>query len=223
VGQQVCRELAAQGAEVVATVLHGTDAAEALRALPGCTVHVLDLRDTEALRRVVGGAGPLQALVHCAARTSAGPKDGFDTIEDPTPAGWADLFAVNVESAFFAVQAAAPQMRDGGNVVLLGSIDGVKGLPSPAAYAASKGALSALARSLGKELGPANVRVNVVAPGILEAGASRKIPGSLRAEYIKHGCAHRFGTLQEAAQVVAFFALENTYVTGQTICLDGGI
>lgn len=222
-GERVCHELSSRGAEIVATVFTNAEAAERLRALPGCTVHALDVRDTAKLREIVAGAGDLHALVHCAARTSAAGDGGFDAVPDATAEGFADLFAVNVQSAFFAVQAAAPRMPHGGNVVLLGSIDGVKGLPSPAAYAASKGALSAMARSLGKELGAAGIRVNVVAPGILEAGASRRIPESLRAEYIKHGCAHRFGTLAEAARVIAFFALENTYVTGQTICLDGGI
>jgi NAD(P)-dependent dehydrogenase (short-subunit alcohol dehydrogenase family) len=132
--------------------------------------------------------------------------------------------AINVRSAFFAIQTLTQALAErGGNVVLVGSIDGVKSVPSLVAYAASKAALVGMATSLAKELGPKQIRVNVVAPGILEDGVSRALPAELTKEYLKHCALKRTGTIVEVANVISFFALENTYVTGQTIVLDGGL
>jgi 3-oxoacyl-[acyl-carrier protein] reductase len=128
-----------------------------------------------------------------------------------------------VRSAFVAASRAAHHMPRGGNIVFIGSIDGEKGVPTAPPYATSKAALSGAARALAKSLGPKNIRVNVVAPGILEAGASAVVPENIRAEYLKHSNAKRYGTSEEIARTVGFFALENTYVTGKTLVCDGGV
>src|SRR5438034_343864 len=111
----------------------------------------------------------------------------------------------------------------GGNIVLVGSIDGVKPAPSPVHYAASKAALTGMAKAMAKELGPHNIRVNIVAPGVLDGGLSRVLPDDLRAQYLKHCGLKRLGRLEEVANVVAWLAVENTLVTAQTIVLDGAL
>ena len=87
---------------------------------------------------------------------------------------------------------------------------------------ASKAALGGVARALAKELGPHDIRVNVVAPGILESGASALVPEDVRREYVKHSNAKRLGRHEEIAELVAWLALSNTYVTGRTLVADGG-
>jgi len=67
------------------------------------------------------------------------------------------------------------------------------------------------------------VKINVVAPGVLEAGSSRLLPEPLRAEYLKHCGLRRYGKLEEIAGLVAWLALENTYITGQTLVVDGAL
>ena len=115
-------------------------------------------------------------------------------------------------------------MRDrGGNVVLLGSIDGVKPAPAPVHYAASKAALAGMIRAMAKELGPRGIRINSVAPGVLEDGLSRTLPEQLRREYLKHCGMKRFGRIDEVASLVTWLAVENTLVTGQTLVLDGAL
>jgi NAD(P)-dependent dehydrogenase (short-subunit alcohol dehydrogenase family) len=136
-------------------------------------------------------------------------------------AGWDRMMDVNAKSTFFAVRRAAPLMRDGGNVVVIGSIDGVKMVPAPVHYAAAKGALQGMVGAMAKEFGERRIRVNMVAPGILDGGLSRDIPPNLLAEYIKHCGLKRLGTMGEIAAMVAWLALRNTYVTGQTILIDG--
>ena len=107
--------------------------------------------------------------------------------------------------------------------MLLGSIDGVKPAPSPVHYAASKAALSGMVKAMAKELGPYNIRVNTVAPGVLDGGLSRVLPDDLRREYLKHCGLKRLGRLEEVASLVAWLAAENTLVTGQTIVVDGAL
>jgi NAD(P)-dependent dehydrogenase (short-subunit alcohol dehydrogenase family) len=67
------------------------------------------------------------------------------------------------------------------------------------------------------------VKVNVVAPGVLERGSSATLPAELRAEYLKHCGLRRLCKLDELAELIAFIALENTYMTGQTLIADGGL
>ena len=80
-----------------------------------------------------------------------------------------------------------------------------------------------MAQSMAKELGKDNIRVNVIAAGLLEAGVSKSLPGSLRDEYIKHCGLKREGKPVEIAHVAAWLARHNTYVTGQTILVDGAV
>jgi 3-oxoacyl-[acyl-carrier protein] reductase len=228
-GQVLCKELAGEGARVGFTFFQNEAAARALcEANAAAFSERLDCVRPGEVERVIDALaarlGGVDALVYAAATGSTRTPAGFDRMADVTEEGFDRLFALNVRGAFFALRRAASHFGDrGGNVVLLGSVDGVKPVPAPIPYAASKGALSALATSASKELGKRNVRINVVAPGVLEAGASSTLPEELRAEYLKHCGLRRYGTLLEAAKLVAFFALHNTYVTGRTMVLDGGL
>jgi NAD(P)-dependent dehydrogenase (short-subunit alcohol dehydrogenase family) len=102
-------------------------------------------------------------------------------------------------------------------------VDGVKPLPSPVHFATSAAALRGMVEAMSKELGNYNIRVNLVAPGILDGGSSAKLGHEMKDAYLKHSALGRFGTMAEIAEVVAWLALENTYVTGQVILLDGGL
>jgi NAD(P)-dependent dehydrogenase (short-subunit alcohol dehydrogenase family) len=233
VGAAVCRALAGEGARVAFTYNANEAAASGLlSSLPGGSSLRLDLRSVAQIESTVARAaadlGGIDAFVNCAAVAVTGPGRGagsHQTMADVDEDGWGRIMDVNVKSTFFAVRAVADVMRPGGggNVVLLGSIDGVKPAPAPVHYATSKGALSAMASAMAKELGAAGVRVNLVAPGILEAGLSRDLPQHLRDEYLKHCGLKRVGRLSEVAGIVAWLARHNTYVTGRTILVDGAL
>jgi NAD(P)-dependent dehydrogenase (short-subunit alcohol dehydrogenase family) len=228
VGRALVAELAAQGARVALTYHTGVDVAEGLtRAHDGVTARQLDLRDPDAVAAAVDEVGRelggLDAVVHVATKTSTCEPPRFDSILDVDTRAFGELMTVNVTSAFAAVRAALPHMASGGNVVLFGSVDGIKPVPSPVPYAASKAAIYGLVLSLTKALGKLQVRVNMVTPGVLEAGASRTLPDELRAEYLKHCGLRRVGTIAEVTGMAAWLALENTYVTGQNLIVDGGL
>lgn len=228
VGHEVVTQLAAAGAQVAFTYLTSEDRALALaKATPGSLALPLDLSSVEdigsTVRHVHERLEGIDAFVHCAAVGVTVGDQGHPPLAEIDEAGWDRMQAVNTKSAFFAVQALAPLMSlAGGNVVLVGSIDGIKPVPAPVHYATSKGALTAMARTLAKELGP-QIRVNLVAPGILDDGISRTLPQALKDEYLKHSGLRRFGTAAEVAGLVTWLALNNTYLTGQSMVLDGAL
>jgi 3-oxoacyl-[acyl-carrier protein] reductase len=234
VGRAVVALLRERGAEVAFTYCTQNQQARALAEQREARAARLDLLETGAieptLRALCEGLGGLDALIFAAGLSSAvapGQEPRYDAMEEVTEAGWDRLMGVSLKGAFFASRAVAVPLAGGdspgGNLVFVGSMGGEKSTPSPAPFAASKAALGGLARCLAKELGPRNIRVNVVAPGLLEEGTSEQVPEHHRAEYLKHSCLKRLGTPEEAAQVIVTFALDNAYVTGRTIHVDGGV
>lgn len=228
-GRVICETLAQRGAHVGFTFHRAEDVARDLTdTLEGAQARRLDLTRTDdiapVLEELCAALGGLDALVYAAGIASTLEPPAYDALADLTEAGWDQLMAVNVRGAAFACRASAVALGEsGGNIVLVGAVNGTKMVPAPVAYSASKAALAGMAQALAKELGPRCIRVNVVAPGVLEAGASRTLPDELRAEYLKHAGLRRFGRFAEVAELVAFLALDNTYVTGRSIALDGGL
>jgi NAD(P)-dependent dehydrogenase (short-subunit alcohol dehydrogenase family) len=231
-GRAVCDALAADGARVAFTYHDGEPAARALAAaLPGAVPLSVDLTRVDAIDGAVDRAaealGGLDAFVQCAGV-------GVTTTEEPgthvrmgavDERAWDRMMDVNAKSTFFAARRVAGVMAGagGGNLVFIGSVDGVKPVPSPVHYAASKGALAAMTGAMAKELGESGIRVNMVAPGILEGGMSRDIPKGMLQEYVKHCGLKRVGRLPEVARLVGWLALHNTYVTGQVMLVDGAL
>ncbi|MSP63763.1 MAG: SDR family oxidoreductase [Myxococcales bacterium] len=229
-GGAVCAALVARGARVAFTWHRNEAAAHALTTrLPGAIALRLDLTDVAAIDRTVDAAADalsgLDALIQCAAiavsdgATGPAPTARIDSIDE---AGFDRMIAVNVKGAFFACRRAAARMERG-NLVLVGSIDGSKTVPSPVHYATAKAALAGMVRALTKELGPRGISANLVAPGVLSAGLSRTMPDDLRAEYLKHCGLGRVGGLGEVAALLAWLAVENTYLSGQVIAVDGAL
>jgi len=226
VGREVCRTLVARGARVGFTFftnpVNGIDA----------VCRQLDVTDVPAIERTLdefcAELGGVDAFINCAAVGTTVPHDGptvHHVMGDVDQKAWDAMIDVNARGSFFAVRRVSALMRArrGGNIVLLGSIDGVKPAPSPVHYAASKAALSGMVKAMAKELGPYNIRVNTVAPGVLDGGLSRVLPDDLRREYLKHCGLKRLGRLEEVAGLVAWLATENTLVTAQTIVVDGAL
>jgi NAD(P)-dependent dehydrogenase (short-subunit alcohol dehydrogenase family) len=238
-GMATCRELARRGARVAGTFFHGEDRAALLgKEIDGFVARRLDLAEPSDVERVIlelgAELGGADALVHCAAVASASSSHGeralgYDALADVDAAAFGRMFAVNVTSGLLCARAFASLARGDGsgsalrNLVLVASIDGAKSVPTAVPYATSKGAVVAMARALAKELSPTGILVNVAAPGILDAGITRIVPEDVKREYLKHTALKRFGTHEEIARSIAWLALSNTYVTGQTLMLDGGL
>lgn len=163
--------------------------------------------------------GPVEILVNNAALAH------FGLITDITPEQWRQLFAVNVDGAFHCIQAALPDMihRKGGSIINISSIWGLVGGSCEAAYSATKGALIALSKALAKEVGPSGVRVNCVAPGLIETPMNSRLSDAEMAalqEETPLGC---IGQPQDVAEAVAWLASDAArFITGQVISPNGG-
>lgn len=135
-------------------------------------------------------------------------------------------FAVNALGPLFYIQAAARLMRRTGKgaIVNLASIMGERGVAGASAYAATKAAVSGLTLSAAKELAPMGIRVNAVAPGMIETEMLSGLKDSARSERQAAIPLGRFGTPAEVAEVVHFLCSDAArYVTGQIIGVDGGM
>jgi len=136
------------------------------------------------------------------------------------------VLSVNLKSAFYLCTAVAkPMMKQrGGSIVLMSSIVGIMGNAGQAAYAASKAGLLGLTKSLAKELGSRNVRVNAVAPGLIETAMTEKMPDAAREYLLKQTALGRAGQPEDVSGVVRFLCSDAAaYVTGQTLVVDGGV
>jgi 3-oxoacyl-[acyl-carrier protein] reductase len=111
----------------------------------------------------------------------------------------------------------------GGSIVLMSSIVGLHGNAGQGAYAAAKAGLLALAKSVAKELGSRNIRVNAVAPGLIETAMTAAMPDATRARYLQTIALGRAGMPEDVSGVVTFLCSDAArYITGQTIIVDGG-
>ena len=111
-----------------------------------------------------------------------------------------------------------------GKIINISSISGILGTSGQTNYAATKGGMISFTKSLARELGPFNIHVNAVAPGLIESEVFSKMPKEKAEAIIKSTCLGRIGTPEEVAKAVLFLASEDSnYITGQTIIVDGGI
>lgn len=221
VGSAVLRELAARGARVSFSFHQAEERAAALSKELGFPAFRVDAGDGSALRAAMravafDGAAP-DVLVHCVGTLESAPALELDD------AAWDHAIAVNARSAFVAGAELARRAERGGDIVFVGGLDRAQSLPVPVSFAACQGMLGGLTMALAKELGPRGVRVNMVALGLLDAGLSMQLPAKLREEFVAQSALRRLGTPAEAAKSIAWLALENTYMSGRVLAVNGGI
>lgn len=183
----------------------------------------LDLRDRDAIaataRSLEADGFGTDVLVNCAGIT----RDAISwrlTDED-----WDDVIEVNLSGAFRLARAVAPAMRrkKSGAIVNIASINGLRGRAGQANYSASKGGLIALTRTLARELGPSGIRVNAVAPGMIDTPMTANLPVEARARALADTALGRLGTPSDVAGAVLFLASPLArHITGHVLVVDGG-
>lgn len=233
IGTAICRQLSLAGHAVAFTYCQNEQKARALADELETSCCALDLGVFDSIVPTLQGIaeklGGLDALVVSSGLATAHQREGVPVVpkwNEVEPAAFGRMLDVNVKGTFFACQWAASVMRlqKAGKIVLVGSIDGVKPVPSPVDYACCKAALVGMVHSLSKDLGPHGILVNLIAPGILDGGIASLLSQDLHAEYVKHCTLKRVGTAEDIASWAEFLVgPRNTYLTGQTIIVDGGL
>jgi NAD(P)-dependent dehydrogenase (short-subunit alcohol dehydrogenase family) len=184
-----------------------------------------DLTDIAALRAAIGrirdAFGPITVLVNNAAHDERHPT------EEVTPEYWDDRIAVNLKHQFFAAQAVLPDMKaaNGGSIVNFGSVSWMVGQGGMAAYTAAKSAVLGLTRSLARDYGPYNIRVNAIAPGwiMTQRQIEKWLTPEGEAELMQRQCLKRKLVPDEIAKVTVFMASdEASACTNQQYVVDGG-
>ena len=146
-------------------------------------------------------------------------------IQDLTEERWNRFFAVNVNGAFNTVQCAVPHMlhEKKGCIITVSSMWGLRGASCESAYSATKAALIGFTRSLANELAPSGIRVNCVAPGVIDTDMLDELPEGVKDSLADETPLRRLGRAQDIANAVSFLASDRAdFITGQVITADGG-
>ena len=229
IGRAVCLELARRGANVAVNYAGNARAAEetaaACRELGVQAFAVqADVSDSAAagamVKAVIERFGRLDILVNNAGITR--DKLALQMKNEDLDA----VLDTNLKGAFYCMRAAyRPMIKQRyGRIVNLSSVVGLRGNPGQANYAASKAGLIGMSKSIAKELASRNITVNLVAPGFIDTDMTAVLPEAAREALLKSIPMARLGQPEDVARAVAFFAAEDaSYITGQVLCVDGGM
>jgi len=155
--------------------------------------------------------------------TSAGLGEFNIPLGAITEANFDNTFNVNVRGTLFTVQKALPLMRDGGSVIMTGSIASAKGFPGLSVYNASKAAIRSFARTWTVDLKDRHIRVNVISPGTIDTGIFVGVPKEVKDQFVSIIPMGRIGQPHEIAAAALFLASDDSsFVTGIELFVDGG-
>ncbi len=215
IGAATAAGFAARGATVYS--LDRVPAAEGIRTLLADVTDPAAVRD--AVDRILSETGRLDAAICCAGIT----RDGV--VWKLSDEDWAAVIAVNLTGAFHVVRAAVPPMRAAGRgaIALVSSINGERGKFGQSNYAASKAGLIALAKSVARETGRFGIRVNVVAPGLIDTAMTQKMPPEFRQAAINESAVGRAGRPEDIAHSILFLCSDfASHITCHVLRVDGG-
>ena len=228
IGRSVVRMLVERGANVLAGYHTRYDAAEQTTALcqelPGVVMfQQLDVRQRESADAFVEAArdrwGQIDGLINCAGMVTYAPLMATSLEQ------WNAMLATNLDGVYHLCKAAIRPMmkRRGGRIVNLASLHGAAGGPEQAGYSAATGGILGFTRALARETAAWNITVNAVAPGMIETEQLAVLPAKRREWGENIIALRRVGTPDEAAAAAVFLASPlASYITGQTIYVDGG-
>ncbi len=228
IGRAICEALARDGATVIATA-RNTDAVhswavESGDLQPRIVPMALDVTDRAACDRIIDEVSTKHSRIDILVNNAGITKDGlvmnmedeqFDAVMD-----------TNLNGAFYMIRAVSRHMVRArrGRIINISSFSGLSGNAGQANYAAAKGALNALTKSVAKELGKRGVLVNAIAPGFIKTDMTDVLPDALKEGVKQLIPLQRFGAPAEIAGVVRFLSgPDAAYITGQVLSVDGGL
>ena len=230
-GRAYAERLASEGTHIAVAEIDaalGGNTVEAIRQRGGDAVFIeTDVASEESTASMAAAVvriwGRIDGLVANAglANSVGGATYNQISVED-----WDRIMQVNVRGTWLSCRAVAPHMqqRKRGSIVTISSDTTLWGSPRLLHYVTSKGAIEAFTRAMARELGPDGVRINCVAPGLLDNDATAGVPKAKREWNIQNRAIQREGTPQDIVGLVSFLLSDDaSFITGQVIVADGGL
>jgi len=228
IGRAVVLELLKQGREVFGIDINPEQLKELGSVVKeagfSCKVCCVDITDSEAfeaeLERIASEEGSIDILINNAGIT----RDGL--ILRMSDEDFDKVISVNLRAAFVAIRTVARYMvrNKYGRIVSLSSVSGLMGNAGQSNYASSKAGLVGLTKTVARELAKKNVTANCVAPGFIATAMTDKLPDAVKEEAKKMIPLRRMGKPEDVAKAISFLASDEAgYITGQVLCVDGGM
>ena len=217
IGAAAVRAFSARGDQVAFLYEKEVEQAAAVAAETGALAIRCDVSDEAAVTAAFARLPGADILIN-----NAGIAD-YDLINVITPERWRRLFAVNVDGAFYCIRAALPHMlrQQSGCILNVSSMWGQVGASCEAAYSATKGAILALTKALAQELGPSGIRVNAVAPGVIQTDMCAHVDPAVMESLRQQTPIERLGTPEDIARAMVYLA-DAAFITGQVLPVNGG-
>ena len=217
IGAAAVRLFAARGERVWFLYRQCHNLAQALSRETGAAAICCDVAEEQAVQEAFSQLPPLDALI-----CNAGIAH-YGLLSQISPEDWRRLFAVNVDGIFHCVRAALPGMlqKQAGAIVTVSSMWGQVGASCEAGYSATKGAVIALSKALAQELGPSHIRVNCVAPGVIQTDMCANVAPEVMESLREQTPIERLGRPEDIAKAMAYL-VDAEFVTGQVLPVNGG-
>lgn len=219
IGAATARLFAANGYKVIINYRTSQEKAKALASEIGGFSVCADVSNPSDVRRMFNEIDKIDILINNAGIC------GFYMLDEMTDDEWRKQIDTNLSSVFYCSRSALPNMIHNkcGAIINVSSVWGVSGSACEVAYSAAKAGVIGFTKALAKEVGPSGIRVNCVAPGVIDTEMNSMLSADTVSELCDETPLGRLGRADEVANTIYYLAQDNTFITGQIISPNGGI
>lgn len=219
IGAAIARAFSDNGDNVFINYNLNKEKAESLAAKLNGTAVWADVSDPTAVKAMLEKTGGIDVLVNNAGFAQ------FSMFDALSHEDWHKMIDVTLSGAFYCIKGVLPHMihQKQGSIINISSIWGVTGASCEVAYSTAKAGLIGMTKALAKEVGPSGIRVNCVAPGVIDTDMNSTLTPETIQELIDETPLCRLGTPEDIAKAVLFLSEPNSFITGQVLSINGGL
>ena len=228
IGKEIALKVAREGASVVIADINTQELAQAEKEIRSCGVQALtftvDVTNSSQVEEMVNKTLDKYKKIDILINNAGITSDAL--LVRMSEEAWDKVLAVNLKGTFNCTKAVSKVMirQKSGKILSIASIIGLIGNVGQANYAASKAGIIGLTKSIAKELAPRGINVNAIAPGFIQTEMTKALPEQIKSKMLQAIPLKKFGQPSDVANLAVFLVSERaSYITGQVICIDGGM